>query len=155
MPLHAITVANFFVQKGLENNDNEMTPMKVLKLTYIAHGWYLALFDKPLFDEAVQAWQYGPVIRSVYGAFRSYGNRTITEPFWFGEQINDEQIKQFLQKIWEIYKGYSGWQLSAITHQPNTPWSQTWSGIPNTPIPNEIIKQHYLILGENRNAEST
>ncbi|QEY23943.1 Panacea domain-containing protein [Neisseria animalis] len=143
--LSAITVANFFVNKGLENNKEDMTPMKVLKLSYIAYGWYLALFDKKLFNESIQAWQYGPVIPGVYNAFKSYGNSRISSPFLNGEIIPND-IEKFLNKIWEVYNAYSGWQLSAITHQPNTPWSKTWQGIPNAVISDEIIKTHYLEL---------
>ena len=35
MSISAITVANFFVRKGIEEQDSGMTPMKVLKLSYI------------------------------------------------------------------------------------------------------------------------
>lgn len=150
MSISAITVANFFVRKGIEEQDSGMTPMKVLKLTYIAYGWYWALYNSQLFNEPIQAWQYGPVIPSVYRAFKEYGNGRITEQFFSGETISDPQLLKFLNKIWEVYKVYSGWQLSSITHQPNTPWSLTWTGIPNTVIPDEIIQNHYLELSSGK-----
>lgn len=90
------------------------------------------------------------MIPSVYRAFKEYGNGRITEQFFSGETISDPQLLKFLNRIWEVYKGYSGWQLSSITHQPNTPWSLTWTGIPNTVIPNEIIKNHYLELSSRK-----
>jgi uncharacterized phage-associated protein len=43
-----------------------LTVMKLLKLVYIAHGWYLAFADKPLISEKVEAWDYGPVRASAY-----------------------------------------------------------------------------------------
>lgn len=141
--LSAITVANFFVNKGLENNDTDMTPMKVLKLTYIAYGWYLALFDKKLFNEPIQAWQYGPVVPIVYSAFKNYRNQQVTSPFLNGEDISLPEVINFLNKVWEVYKNYSGWQLSSITHQPDTPWFRTWNNIPNAIISDDIIKAHY------------
>lgn len=148
MTYSAITIANFFVQKGLEFNDAMMTPMKVLKLTYIAHGWHLALYDEPLFPELPEAWQYGPVIPSVYNVFKKYGRNRVTEIFCNGEKITDAETITFLEKIWSVYKRYSGWQLSAITHQPDTPWSNARIGFygGSTPIFNDDIKAHYKKL---------
>ncbi len=61
MGYSAQAVANCFLD--LANKENkEITPLKIQKLVYIAHGWFLAVTDKPLVDdEFVEAWQYGPV----------------------------------------------------------------------------------------------
>ena len=67
-----IAVANFFIQKSIETG-LEVTPMKLLKLVYIAHGWSLGLFGEPLIDEAVVAWTYGPVIPDLYKVLKDYG----------------------------------------------------------------------------------
>jgi len=40
--------------------NNPLTPMQVLKLAYIAHGWQLGLHGRPLINEPVEAWKYGP-----------------------------------------------------------------------------------------------
>ena len=52
--------------------------MQVIKLVYIAHGWHLAIYDVPLVDDYVQAWQYGPVIPPLYYAFKRFGSGPIT-----------------------------------------------------------------------------
>lgn len=148
MAYPAITIANYFVRKGLEENDLEMTPMKVLKLTYIAHGWYLALAGEALINEPVEAWRYGPVIPSVYRAFRSYGNSRIEAPYSEVNPLSEEDDKAFLDRVWEVYKDYTGLQLSAITHRPNTPWAKNWRAEFHTPIPNGDIKAHYETLAK-------
>jgi uncharacterized phage-associated protein len=149
-----IAVANYFVQKSLADG-TALTPMKVLKLTYISHGWYLALSanGNPLLNEAVQAWKYGPVIPSVYRAFKKYENgqilaherdaRTGTIP-----EITDGDVSAFLDKIWDVYKHYSGLQLSTLTHKDNTPWDTVWNkndgkSRMSVVIPNDIIKEYY------------
>ncbi|OQY42717.1 MAG: hypothetical protein B6240_13665 [Desulfobacteraceae bacterium 4572_87] len=43
--------------------------LKLQKLVYYAQGFYLALYDEPLFNEPIEAWTHGPVIRELY---RSY-----------------------------------------------------------------------------------
>src|SRR5262245_29920187 len=68
----ALAVANYFLDlakaKGLA-----LDPMKLQKMIFFAHGWSLALYDEKLIDEPIQAWQYGPVVQSVYHEFKSFG----------------------------------------------------------------------------------
>jgi uncharacterized phage-associated protein len=69
----ATDIAKWFTQKGIEEN-NPLTPMKVLKLTYIAQGIHLAFFNEALFSESCQAWRYGPVVSSVTRLLRVPSN---------------------------------------------------------------------------------
>lgn len=153
-----ISVANFFIKKSLEAGQL-LTPMKVVKLVYIAHGWHLGLTGKPLLNEVAQAWKYGPVVPSVYNEFKSYQSKPITQVAWSlapsGElndyPLSDEALVPFLERIWDVYKGYTGTDLSALTHQENTPWYETWNlggGKDNlgAPIPNPLIERHYKQL---------
>ena len=63
-------IANYFLQKG--EKDPTMTPMKLIKLVYIAHGWNLGLTGKPLVSEDAEAWKYGPVFPSLYNKYRGF-----------------------------------------------------------------------------------
>lgn len=152
-----LAIANYFIELA-KNDDNLVSPMKLQKLVYFAHGWCLALANKPLINEKVEAWQYGPVVGSLYREFKKYGNEGITSPvvelkhlgdFKFANVIptvEDEDTKKLLNKIWEIYGGYTGWQLSNATHLEGTPWSEIWGkdGVPsNTDIPDEKIRDFF------------
>ena len=54
-------IANYFLDRG-EGEDILISPMKVIKLSYLAHGWYLAFTDNnTLVNEDVEAWDHGPV----------------------------------------------------------------------------------------------
>lgn len=142
-------IANYFIKKYGE--DPNLTPMKIIKLVYIAHGWYLGLRNTPLINEPPQAWKFGPVIPSLYYRFKHFKNSKIVD-----EEVADvpqeEDIELFLDKIWSVYGGYDGVQLSSKTHQPNTPWSITWKKatedifIPSLDIPDDLIKSHYKQL---------
>lgn len=145
-----ITIANYFIQKSIATGI-ELTPMKLVKLVYIAHGWYLGLTKgKGLINEAVIAWDYGPVIESLYHSFKRYGRSQITaqENIILGSNEGapiDSSTQTFLDKIWQVYGGYSGLQLSALTHENNTPWHIIYQQNrgKNTIIPNNLIQQHY------------
>jgi uncharacterized phage-associated protein len=132
-------VANYFIQKAGENA-RALTPMQVIKLVYFAHGWSLGIYGDPLIDDEVEAWEYGPVIRSVYDAFKRFGNQPITSPamdggfkaFYEGKTkpINSQfskKEKDLLNKVWEIYGKLKGFQLSEITHSEDSPWCSTFN----------------------------
>ncbi|MCL9804966.1 DUF4065 domain-containing protein [Flavobacterium amniphilum] len=139
-------IADFFLYVG--KDDQSMTPMKIIKLVYIAHGWSLGLYNKPLITESPQAWKYGPVIPSLYDEFRQYGNQKIDIPVP-ENPIQDEKTNKLLEKIWNTYGKYTAIQLSAMTHEPETPWSITWEKAKkqyktlNLTIPDNLIQEHY------------
>ncbi len=141
-------IANYFLHKYPD--DPNMTPMKLIKLVYIAHGWHLGLDKGPLINEAPQAWKYGPVIPSLYYRFKKYKDSKIDEnPSEFPQ---DEELTSFIDELWDVYGKYDGIQLGAKTHQVGTPWYIVWNGIANNPfkfnleIPNDLIKSHYRKL---------
>lgn len=107
--------------------------MQLLKLVYIAHGWHLGYTGKPLINEEVQAWKYGPVIHSLYKQLRQYGSGAVREPVatgpfpWMRDADVDPEPASLLDSVWQNYAGYGGVQLSAMTHQQGTPWWVAWN----------------------------
>lgn len=153
----SIAVANYFIQKSL-NTGQEVTPMKLLKLVYIAHGWRLGLFGEPLINEAVEAWTYGPVIPDLYKALKEHGRERVTKlaskSSFKGFQFisttptipdDDAHTHKLLESVWNAYGDKGGLYLSAITHKPGTPWSRTQR---NGIIPQDMIKEHYQLLAK-------
>lgn len=146
----AFSVARFFIEKARQEDD--LTPMKLIKLTYIAHGWHLASIGEPLLYEPVQAWKYGPVVESIYHAFKDCGNadipRVVAESFSaLPSDVNEDTIK-VLNVVWDKYSPLSGLELSSLTHLKGTPWDQVWnknggSSRRGAIIPNDLIQQFY------------
>jgi uncharacterized phage-associated protein len=160
-------IANYFLDLAASANQF-LTQMKLQKLVYFAHGWNLGLTGKPLINEHIQAWSYGPVVRSLYNCFREFGSgplldgatevvQTGSNPFQFETtkpSILDERTERpeltrvLLDKIWSVYGGYSAIQLSNLTHAPGTPWdtiNKIYNGsIPKyATIPNELIADYF------------
>jgi len=162
MPYPAAAIANEF-KKLAEESNRPITPMKLQKLVYFAHGWYLALAGNPLINEPIQAWKFGPVIPSLYHALKAYGNSPITghvrneAETLFGEPersfVDDgpnakenEQVKELVKRIWELYGSFSAVQLSNLTHDPKSPWSITADRDKKraVPIDQDKIRDYFL-----------
>lgn len=159
---NAVTIANYFLKKSFEEGV-EVTPMKLLKLVYIAHGWHLAITDTELISEPTEVWKYGPVVPSVYHAFKRYGtsqirNMELLHPGQKTEYtalLQDQYTSSFLDKIWDVHKDYTGGQLSHATHQHDTPWYETWNikhgkVTYGAIIPNNSIKEYYKKRAGNK-----
>lgn len=167
MGYSAKAVANAFLDIA-KANERRLSPLKLQKLVYIAHGWNLAINgDSLVEDEFAEAWQYGPVFPSLYHEFKEFGKSPVGRKACEFEVANDfdfnviepsipskdEQAWELMNRVWDIYGKYSGLTLSDVTHQDNTPWHRIWNesgGRRNADIPNEAIKQHYELLAQER-----
>ncbi len=145
MPYNPTTIANYFIKKYADKGN--LTPMKLIKLTYIAYGWYLALTDKKerLTDELPLAWDFGPVFPSLYESLKGYGGSVIKEKI--PNRVDDDTIKpddkKFLDKMWNLYGRYDGIYLSALTHKKDTPWKKVYAKGTNAVISDDDIFEHY------------
>lgn len=144
MNYDARQIANWFVHRA-QRDGHVLSIMSLLKLTYIAHGWFLEMKEEPLFNNRIEAWQYGPVIPDVYKAFRTQGihaSAPVSTP-----KVNlDSSDEELLEQVYDIYGKLDAFHLSDLTHVPGGPWDiATKTGGYYAPIPNELIKQHYAI----------
>lgn len=145
-------VANRFLDRSLADG-RPLTPMQLLKLVYIAHGWMLGLYGRPLIRDDVQAWQYGPVIPRLYDHLRAYKGQPVdrTLPVSPGADELDETAIDLIDQVYEIYGHMTGMALSRITHAAGTPWEQTYApGSFGRVIPSDLIADHYRMLMETR-----
>jgi uncharacterized phage-associated protein len=159
MSYSPIKVANEFLRLARETNPPiPLTPLKLLKLVYIAHGWSLHLLHQPLISETAEAWQYGPVVPSLYRAVRTYRSAPVDRdiPGDYDEQQLGDNERQLIAAVLNSYGHLSGTQLSNMTHMPDTPWSSAWNNEGrNSLIPNDCIERHYAELAIRRQGQRT
>ncbi len=158
------SAANFFLKKGQEENI-PITPMKLLKLVYLAYAWHYWATDEKMFEEPIEAWRHGPVVPALYHEFKHFGYAPITDKSQvvaFNEDqgdkedydikseepefspVNDTSIINTLNFVWNTYKDFSGWQLRNITHEKEGPWAKAWAGEHSYDIiKDDDIKAHY------------
>lgn len=158
----ALAIANYFIDLAKKEKE-ELKPLKLMKLVYIAHGFMLALLGQsalnPRFNK-VEAWRYGPVIPSVYHSFKHYGNNNITKktiifegdndgiPNIVTPQLTDEDKMRVCRIVWNRYKSYSDSELVTLMHGAGTPWAKVYEPGMNKEIPDEYTKAYYAYLIE-------
>lgn len=124
---NAINIANYMLSK------KPLTPKQVQKLLYYAYSLYLIKYNDKydlenmdrLFEDKIEAWQHGPVIRSVYDYIKgtAYSNQLVC----YSSLVNlkDSKIENFIDKIMAVFGQYSGYELEKMTHS-EAPWQLTY-----------------------------
>lgn len=159
IPYSSKAIANRFIELSKKEGRSDLSPMKLQKLIYYAHAWFLAFTGKDLIRDEIQAWKFGPVIRDIYDEFKNIGNSNITS---FATELSfedsslelitptvdkdDKDTNAIIDEVWRVYKSLTPIQLSNSTHAKGSPWeavaSRYGSELPkNIEIPNSLIKE--------------
>jgi uncharacterized phage-associated protein len=138
----AMDVARYLIYlASSEPEPDHLSHLRLQKLLYYVQGWSLAMRSKPMFEERIEAWAHGPVVRDVYANLASYGDRSIL-PDNVGppERLTEEEMI-FIQSVWEEYKKFSASSLRQMTHQEK-PWLDARQGLsPIDRCEKEITKE--------------
>ena len=148
---NAIEVVNYILQRGRQLGKS-FTPMQMIKLVYLANGWFIAVHNEsrtnnivPLVREKVEAWKYGPVIPIVYHAVKQFRASPIKGPILGGDEegknLSDTE-KKVIDIIIDRYGDMEGSHLSSLTHQPGTPWEKTEDKLYGV-IDDAVIFEHF------------
>lgn len=132
-----------------------MTTMKLQKLVYYSQAWSLVWDEKPLFEEDIQAWANGPVIRELFDYHRGMYEISAI-PIGNPRLLNQVQ-QETVDAILEYYGHRSAQWLIELTHMEG-PWIQARKGLlplerGNRIIPLDTMADYYsslLIEGDNK-----
>ena len=126
--------------------DQETTPLHIVKLVYLCHGWMLGIKGVPLLNEPVITGQYGPVLRSLYERYAIFGDGPIVGSAERVDHTTDLESDQLaiVNFVHTVYEEYPDTELSELTHDPETPWSEIVQkkGL-DAEIPDALIQEHY------------
>ena len=123
---------------------DDLTNMKINKLLYFAQGYYLRKYGSPLFDNAIEAWDHGPVVPEVYSAYKGYGDRPIKE---YNEDMAARIAPEAEAILYDVARKYGRYTASALrnmTHVVGSPWDQVYQGNhSHTEIPLTAIRKYF------------
>lgn len=87
---------------------------KLHKLLYYCQGHHLATFGRPLFNEAISAWDMGPVVGALW-----YAEKEASSPS--GTAMTDEADLNSIGYVVSRYGNLTGSDLERLTHAED-PW---------------------------------
>ena len=120
-----LSVANWFIDASKESGQ-EITAMKLQKLVYIAYGYCLALYGRPLVREQVAVWHWGPGFRGIYDFAGEFGSGPIPSCIYgFPPLREDDPRIPLLRRIWETNGKCSSSQLAQLVNETGGPWDET------------------------------
>lgn len=155
----SVELANEFLK--MPGAKGRLTQMHLQKLVYIAHGWSLALRNRGISTDKIEAWDYGPVYPELYehtkyngrqpvanlikptdgNPFAFFGDKNATEPYCADLSSDDRQI---IEHVWRKYGRLSAFKLSDLTHKRGTPWYKAFHERgKRADIDDRDIKKHY------------
>ncbi len=121
-----------------------MTAMKLQKLVYYSQAWSLAWTEEPLFDEEIEAWANGPVVRSLFEQHRGRFKVSVSDLPDGDSSVLTEDQKETIDSVLEFYGNKSPQWLSELTHIED-PWKNARNGIPDYVRDNTIISKASLL----------
>ena len=101
--------------------------MKLQKLVYYCQAWSLVWDEAPLFNEKIEAWANGPVVRELWEHHR--GSITLRPPWSQGDEsrLSGTQ-KETIDAVLNYYGDKSAQWLSDLTHAER-PWQSAREGL--------------------------
>ena len=149
--LRGIDVAKYILSKI------KCTHIKLEKLVYLCYAEYLTKENEKLFSDDIYAFQFGPVVETVYENYKQSGREELDDD----TDINPQNILEmpslsrilfarkkkkkmiYINQVINNYGNYTAGQLVEITHKKDTPWEKTYTGETYTIIDDETIKEYH------------
>ena len=112
-PHDVLDIAEYILQRK-----QGVSTMKLQKLCYYAQAWSLVWDSTPLFNQKIQAWANGPVVRDLYNVHkRAFAIASVGGD---ADALCPE-ARETVDAVLDVYGDMEGEFLSELTHS-ESPW---------------------------------
>ncbi len=138
-------VAHYILQRA-----GDMSAMKLQKLVYYSQAWSLVWDEDRLFDEKIEAWANGPVVRELYDVHRGQYVVCANDLKRLAKgQLTTDQ-RETIDAVLKAYGRQTAQWLSDQTHSEQ-PWKDARQGLSakargNRAIPHRSMREFYSSL---------
>jgi uncharacterized phage-associated protein len=148
-----------FLLANFDAVEFDLTNLRVNKLLFFIQAGALRQMPEGLIRNHFEAWQYGPVIKPVFDAFKVHKENPITGPAEFLDYASGQRIpvpyddirddhRKIIVREFNAYSRFTTGQLVSLSHETNGPWDIVYKAHLADPtlsprIPNQLIRRHF------------
>ena len=125
--MRSVDVAALIVSR--QSGKRAITNLNLNKLVYFAQVESLKTRNgAPLFDDKIEAWEYGPVEPAVYRTFKRFGRAPVSISSDQEKAANalPAYAKAIVGSVVEKYGDLPAFDLVSITHREGGAWRNTY-----------------------------
>jgi uncharacterized phage-associated protein len=136
-----------------------LTNLRINKLLFFIHAESLKHRPEGLVRNHFEAWQFGPVIRPVFDAFKGYKESPITAPALYLDYATGKTVPvpfddiqpadiEIIKREFQNYSRFSTGQLVSLSHEVGGPWDTIYrahlaDATLSPRIPNKLIRSYF------------
>lgn len=128
------------VSRHIINYSNDagygITNLKLQKLLYFVQAYFFIKKGKPCFRDSIEAWNFGPIVPSVYREYKRYGGfyvfsvETYIDSLTlkrkkFEDNVISVEDKKLIDEVIDTFAEYSNSRLTDLVHG-QTPWQEAY-----------------------------
>lgn len=148
----ATDIAKWFVAWA-EDEEANLSNLKLQKLLYYTQGSSLGERGVPVFRDPIVAWSHGPVVVDVYHEYKHFGGQEVTlaEDADFSWDDYDSETEKLLIRVWNTYGAISAWKLRNMTHD-EPPWQKHFTDVAfsSPEIPIEDLQDYFSSISAHK-----
>ena len=141
--------ANDVAVHVLESYGSSMGTMKLQKLVYYSQAYSLGWFKEPIFEDDIQAWVHGPVVRSLWETHANMPEVDVAMIRSKAPRADSSHLtardKLVVKSVLAGVGGLSGLDLRERTHR-EAPWAEAFDAnarYHNTVITHDAMRDYY------------
>ena len=140
-----MSISVFQAAKRLGSCSNwNLSNLQMQKILYFAHMIHLGRRDAPLIDETFEAWEYGPVMPSLYRKIKFFGSDKVIDIFPSQADAKGREETEIIREVADFFKDKKPHDLVTIAHHPKGAWAKNYNSLRrNIKIPNADIQEEY------------
>ncbi len=122
----------------------KLSNLQIHKILYLADMNFVGQTGSRLIDEFFEAWDYGPVVPSLYHSMKIFGAKPVTDIFWNSISITGSAEAKILDRALAALKEKSAGQLVENTHWSGGAWAKNYRpGARGIKIPTKDMIDEY------------
>lgn len=131
-----------YVIKRCNEQGKSISNLKLQKILYFIQAEFLVRTGEPIFEEPIEAWDFGPVVSCVYRKYRVFGGANI--PYYDDGRgfPFESSAKSVLDEIIDSCADLSASKLVEMTHK-QAPWKDAYVPLVSNIISTDSIKKYF------------